>query len=53
LEASPAVEREEGQPRIERGRGVERGLNIPIRSKISLTKELRMSMALFEIPVSG
>ena len=27
--------------------------NEPIRSKMSLTNELRMSMALLEIPVSG
>jgi len=27
--------------------------SVAIRSKISLTNELRMAMALFEIPVSG
>lgn len=27
--------------------------SVAIRSKISLTKELRMAIALFEIPVSG
>ena len=49
LDASPAASRQVSFP----SRLLLQAKDAPMRSKMSLTNELRMSIALFEIPVSG